>query len=172
MCTWLQLESSSAWSLLELECEWHPKSALPWGKGLVFCGSCELLAANMQRAEAWQPQQERVWVGYEGVSCTEKMAWGIRHAFSPWLLTVAGPWTGHLIIPCLRLQVCTVKAVISASWDFEGLAKILYKRGCEAKETVQMTVVTWVLRAYRSLAFATKDKNQISGNVETQQCQD
>lgn len=59
MCTWLQLESSSAWSLLELECEWHPKSALPWGKGLVFCGSCELLAANMQRAEAWQPQQER-----------------------------------------------------------------------------------------------------------------
>lgn len=76
---------------------------------------------------------------------------------------------GHLIIPCLHLQVCTVKAVISASWDFEGLVKILYKRGCEAEETVQ---VTGILKAYRSLAFATKDKNQISGNVETQQCQD
>lgn len=76
---------------------------------------------------------------------------------------------GHSIIPCLHLQVCTVKAMISASWDFQGLAKILYKRGCEAEETVQ---VTGVLRAYKLLAFPTKDKNQISGNVETHQCQD
>lgn len=46
----------------------------------------------------------------------------------------AGPRVGHLIISCLSLQVCTVKAMVSASWDFEGLAKILCERGCEAEE--------------------------------------
>lgn len=36
----------------------------------------------------------------------------------------------------------------------------------------RLSKVTGVLRAYKLLAFPTRDKNQISGNVETHQCQD
>ena len=60
---------------------------------------------------------------------------------------------GHPIIPCLHLQVCTVKAMISASWDFQGLAKILYKRGCEAEETVQVTIGDWSFKGLQMTGF-------------------